>query len=292
VAEQALYMRGWCLYLTGRDQEALTLCKEFIEKYPNSAWAPDVLFWLGEYHFNHGDFAAAERQFAALAERYPDGPLADDALFWSGRAAAEKKDYMHAIEHFNELAKKYPNSPKLAETRFAQGDALSELGQFAGAILHFEEIIKKFQNSYLVDLAWGRKGDCQFTLGKDDPARYQEAIASYQAVMGSARASKDLVWQAQYKIGRCREKMGQLSEALEHYMKVVYAYLADAKQGNPGNPLWFTRAAFSAAAIKESEEKWREAVNIYKRVIEGNVAAASEAEQRIQKIRFEQWVLF
>ena len=292
VAEQALYMRGWCLYLTGRDQEALTLYKEFIEKYPHSAWAPDVLFWLGEYHFNHGDFAAAERQFAALAERYPEGPLADDALFWAGRAAAEKKDYLHAIEHFNTLAKKYPNSPKLAETRFAQGDALSELGQFAGAILHFEEIIKKFQNSYLVDLAWGRKGDCQFTLGKDDPTRYQEAIASYQAVMGSARASKDLVWQAEYKIARCREKMGQSSEALEHYMKVVYAYLTDAKKGNPGNPLWFTRAAFSAAAIKESEEKWREAVNIYKRVIEANVPAASEAEQRIQKIRFEHWVLF
>jgi TolA-binding protein len=292
MAEQALYMRGWCLYLTGRDEEALTLCREFLERYANSSWAPDVLFWLGEYYFNHGDFSAAERQFTALAERYPDGPLADDALFWSGRAAAEKKDYLQAIEHYNELAKKYPNSSKLAETRFAQGDALSELGQFAGAILHFEEIIKKFPNSYLVDLAWGRKGDCQFTLGKDDPARYQEAIASYQAVMGSARASKDLVWQAEYKLGRCKEKMGQPEEALEHYVNVVYAYLAAAKTGNPGNPLWFTRAAFGAAAIKESEEKWREAVNLYKRVIDSNIPAASEAEQRIQKIRFEHRVLF
>ena len=124
--------------------------------------------------------------FTTLAERYPNGPLADDALFWAGRAAAEKRDYLRAIEHYNELAKKYTNSPKLAETRFAQGDALSELGRFAGAILHFEEIIKKFPNSYLVDPAWGRKGDCQFTLGKDDPARYQEAIASYQTVDGQS----------------------------------------------------------------------------------------------------------
>ena len=289
---QALYMRGWCLYLAGRDEEALALCREFIAKYPDSVWAPDVFFWLGEYHFNHGNYAEAERQFSALAERYPDVPLADDALFWAGRSAAEKKDYLYAVERFNELAKRYPGSPKLAETRFAQGDVLSELGQFAGAILHFEEIISKYPNSYLVDLAWGRKGDCQFTLGKDEPARYQEAIASYQVVQGSPRASKDLKWQAEYKIGRCKEKMGQPAEALEHYVSVVYSYLDDAKTGDAGNPVWFTRAAFNAAAIKEAEEKWREAANLYKRVIEANVPAAAEAKQRVEKIRAEHWELF
>lgn len=289
---QALYMRGWCLYLAGRDLEALALCKEFIEKYPDSAWAPEVIFWLGEYYFNHGDYAEAGQRFAALAERYPDVQLADDALFWAGRSAAEKKDYLDAVEHFNELAKRYPGSPKLAETRFAQGDVLSELGQFAGAILHFEEIIKKYPDSSLVDVAWGRKGDCQFTLGNDEPARYQEAIASYQVVLGSPRASKDLKWQAEYKIGRCKEKMGQPAEALELYVNVVYSYLDDAKDGNSGSSLWFTRAAFSAAAIKESEEKWREAVNLYRRVIEANVPAAVEAEQRVEKIRAEHWELF
>ena len=289
---QALYMRGWCLYLAGRDEEALALCNEFIEKYSDSVWAPDVLFWLGEYHFNHGNYAEAGRQFAALAERYPDVPLADDALFWAGRAAAEKKDYLDAIEHFNELAKRYPGSSKLAETRFAQGDVLSELGQFAGAILHFEEIIKKYPDSYLVDAAWGRKGDCQYTLGKEDPSRYPEAMASYQAVLNSPTASKDLKWQAEYKMGRCKEKLGQPAEALELYVNVVYSYLDDAKSGNPGSPLWFTRAAFNAAAIKESEEKWREAVNLYRRVIEANVPAAVEAEQRVEKIRSEHWTMF
>ena len=245
-----------------------------------------MLFWLGEYHFNHGDYAAAERWFTTLAERYPDGPLADDALFWAGRAAAEKKDYLRAIEHYNELAKKYPDSPKLAETRFAQGDVLSELGQFAGAILHFEEIIKKFPNSYLVDLAWGRKGDCQFTLGKDEPTRYQEAIASYQVVLGSPRASKDLEVAGgiqdrplQGEDGPAGGSPGALRE------RGLRLPGTTRRKGTPGNPLWFTRAAFSAAAIKESEEKWREAVNLYKRVIEANVPAAAEAEQRIRKIR-------
>ena len=292
VAEQSFYMRGWCLYLLGNDKEALALCRQFIEKYPKSPWVGEVLFWLGEYQFNHGEYAEAEKQFMALAERDAKGSLADAAVFWAGRAAMEQKEYLRAIETFNKLAKNYPASTRLAEARFAQGDALSELGQFAGAILAFEEVINKFPGSYLVDLAWGRKGDCQFTLGKEDPKRYQEALASYQMVLGSRRAGRDLKAQAEHKMGRCHEKMNQREEALERYMNVVYGYLRDMEQGDAGSPVWFTRSAFNAASIKESEGQWREAVNIYKRVVRANVPASAEAQGRIQKIRLEHWVLF
>ncbi len=292
VSEQAYYMRGWCFYLLGEDQKALDLCRQFIATYPASAWAPDVIFWLGEYHYNRGNYAEAERQFALLIDRHPGVPLADAALFWAGRAASERKEYLRAIEYFTRLARSYPDSPKLAEARFAQGDALSELGQFDAAILAFEEIIVKYPDSYLVDLAWGRKGDCQFTLANDAPVRYQEALLSYKTVLDSPRATRDLKAQAEYKIGRCREKMGQKAEALESYMSVVYGYLQAAEKGEAGSPVWFTRAAFGAAAIKEAEQKWREAVSIYRRVVDANVPAASEAQSRIQKIRFEHWVLF
>ncbi len=292
VAEQAFFMRGWCLYLLGNDEDALKVCQQFLEKYPNSTWAPDVLFWLGEYSFNHGDYDGAENRFLALADKYPTGQVADSALFWAGRAAAQKKQFLNAIEHYNLLTKMYPESPRIPETRFAQGDALSELGQFAGAILAFEEIIKKYPDSGLVDLAWGRKGDCQFTLGKDDPKRYQEALTSYQSLLDSPRVSSETKQQAEYKIGRCEEKLGQTSEAFERYMNVVYSYLQDAAKNQAGSPLWFTRAAFGAAAIKEAEGQWREAVNIYRRVADANVPGAAEAQARIQKIRTDKWNLF
>ena len=292
VAEQDFYMRGWCLYLLGENRKALEVCQQFIEKYPASPWAPDVLFWLGEYQYNHGNYVEAERQFTDLADRFPQGTLADSALFWAARAASARKEYLRAIDLLNRLSRDYPESKKIAEARFAQGDALSELGQFGGAILAFEEIINKFPSSYLVDLAWGRKGDCQFTLGKEDPQRYQEALVSYRVVLDSATAAKDLKWQAEFKIGRCKEKMGQTEEALTHYMDVVYDYLLNQPKGVQGGDLWFTRAAFNAAEIKESQQQWREAVNIYRRVAGSGVTAASEAQERVKKIRIEHWVLF
>ena len=111
-------------------------------------------------------------------------------------------------------------------------------------------------------------------------------------VLESPNSSRDLKWQAEYKMGRCSEKMGQADEALERYMDVVYGYLMDAGKGVQETSLWFTRAAFNAAAIKESQEKWREAVSIYKRVVNAGVPAASEAQARIQSIRLAHWVFF
>lgn len=291
-AEQAFFMRGWCLYLQGEDEKALRVCTDFVAAYPASRWAPDVEFWLGEYAFNRREYAVAEKQFAGLTDRHPDSELADRALYWAGRAAAGAKEYLRAIEHFNRLSKAYPKSGKLPEARFAQGDALSELGEFAGAILAFDEIGENYPTSYLANLAMGRKGDCHYTLGAEEPARYEQALACYQAVMASPTVTPDLKLQAEYKLGRCMEKMNRLDEGLTHYMNVVYSHLQARAEGRMGSEVWFTRAAFNAAAIKEKQEAWREAVHIYRRVIEAGAAASEEAQARIRKIRLEKWLLF
>lgn len=286
-AEQAFYMRGWCLYLLGQPEEAFRTCQEFLTQYPQSRWSADVQFWLGEYAYNRGDYADAERQFVDIATRYPQSETAADAQYWAGRAAVAQREFVRAIEHFTALARNYPDSPRLIEARFAQGDALSELGQFDVAILAFEEVIKLAPNADWAASAWGRKGDCLFILAAENPARYQEAQAAYRMVLDHPRATRDAKLQAEYKIGRCREKLGQLEEAFERYMNVVYAWLADAEKGKAGDPIWFTRAAFNAAELRESQEKWAEAEGIYRRVASAGVAASAEAASRAKKM--EEW---
>ena len=292
LAEQAFYMRGWCLYLAHKESEALQIARDFTAKYPQSAWTPDVLFWLGEFYFNHGDQTGAEHQFAELARKYPKSELADKALFWAGRAAAAAGQHLRAVEHYTQLAKLYPNSAKLPEARFAQGDALSELGKFSDAILVFEEIVGKYPRSYLANLALGRRGDCEFTLANEDKARYADALSDFRAVLDSPTADRDLKWQAEYKVGRCLEMQGKIAEALERYLAVVYAFLAERQKGQHGDPLWFTRAAFHAAEIQEKAGDWRKAVQVYQRVVEASVPASPEALQRVQRIKLEHWMLF
>jgi cellulose synthase operon protein C len=290
-AAQAMFMRGWCLYLLGKDAEALQVCEQFLKEYSASEFAPDVRFWLGEHAFNHGDYEAAEQRFARVAADYPASPRAADALFWAGRAAAARRAYLAANEHYNALMARYPDHPRLAETLLAQGDVLSELGQFPAAILAFNEVIVKFPQQPEAMMAWGRKGDCQYTLGQENPARYEEALLSYRTLLDFAGAPVDLRLQAGFKIGRCLEKMGRSAAAFDRYMEVVYSYLQEVRPPAEAT-VWFTRSAFAAAALQERAGRWKEAFGIYRRVADSDAPAAAEARARMERIRTEHWVLF
>ncbi len=290
-AAQAMFMRGWCLYLLGKDAEALQVCEAFLTDYPESDFAPDVRFWLGEHAFNIGEYEMAETRFASVASDHPESSRAADALYWAGRAATARRAYLEANEHYNTLMARYPDSPRLPSTFLAQGDVLSELGQFASAILAFDEVIVKFPQQPEAMMAWGRKGDCQYTLGQEDPGRYEEALLSYRMLLDFAGAPVDLRLQAGYKIGRCLEKMGRGAASLDRYMEVVYSFLQETDAPDEAT-VWFTRAAFAAAALQEHAGQWKEAVGIYGRVADSGVAAAAEARDRMERIREDQWVLF
>lgn len=294
VAPQAFFMRGWSFYMMGREEEAVAVCRAFVERYPDTEWTPSVLFWLGESSFNHGRFAEAEAYFIRLAETYPKDVLADQALLWAGRAASRQKEYLRAVDLFTRVARTYPDSVHMDEIRFFQGDALTELGEFSQAIVAFDELINKYPGSQLLPAAWGRRGDCQLTLGMGDPRRYEEAIGSYRAVFNSAGAAFDLKLQAEYKIGRCLEKLGRRKEAFEQYYKVVCRHLeelAATREPAAAAAVWFTKAAFSAADILEADKDWRRAVKVLERVVSAGVSASADAQARIERIRAEHWIL-
>lgn len=293
--EEAHYMRGWSLYMLGEDEQALDICREFLEAYPDSALAPRVQFWLGEYYWNHDTFPEAEVHFLACADKDPSGPLVDKALFWAGRAMIRQSEYLRAKDHINRVVREHPQTPLMAEIRLLQGDILTKLGLRAEAILAFDEVITKWPDSYLVHRARSMKGDSEFTLaapGADGEIRYEQALTSYRAVAESAAAPPELQLRARSMMGQCLEKMGRPDEAFDAYMKTVYQYLAQWGAGDATGAGWFASAAFKAAALMEARQDWSEALRIYRRVVEAGVPAAQEARKRMQKIRLENWVFF
>ena len=293
--EQSYFQRGMCWYWLGKDNEALATYNSFLKKYPESRFVPNVLFWLGKYYYNHGDFEQAEKRMVSFADQYKELSLADDSLYWAALSAAKRKEYLRSIELLNRLLKDYPKSDKTALARFAQADALSMIDKSSAAILVFDEIINKYPASGLVAAAWGRKGDCQFTLGGDDVKRYEESIDSYKIVVGDADAALDLVLQAEYKIGRSYEKLGEIEKAFEHYYnKVILRYFSDKEKGiihNEASKAWFTIAAFNAADILESKKDFKRVVTILNRIIDAKVGSGELAQKRIKKIKSEQWWL-
>jgi len=286
-APQALYMRGFCRYMQGDTEGSLAICQSFIEKYPGSVWTPEVLFWIGEHYYNRGSYAQAKTTFLDIAARFPKHELADDALFWAGNSLIKQDSFLEAFTVYSRLAKEFPDSTLMLKTRFAQGETLTELGEFPRAILAYEEVIKTAPDDPLADRARGRLADCLFTLGTSEAARYQEALDAYQSLYKRPAAPFALRLQALYKMARCEAKLGLKEKSFAHYIEVVYSGTGQTEPLSPEAVPWFTRAAFDAAAYQEQQLQWKEAINIYNRIIQAGVPAKSEAQKRIEKIERE-----
>ncbi len=286
-APQSVYMQGFCRYMQGDTEDSVKICKSFIEKYPDSIWAPEVLFWLGEHHYNLGDYTQAKTTFLDIVTRFPKNELSDESLFWAGNSLLKQNSFLEAFTLFSRLAKESPASPLILETRFAQGETLTELGEFPRAILAYEEVIKKSPDDPLADRARGRLADCLFTLGTSEVIRYQEALDAYQTLYKRPAAPFALRLQALYKTARCETKLGLKEKAFAHYMEVVYSGTAQTNSLSPEAIPWFTRAAFDAAAYQKQQHQWKEAITIYKRIIQANVPAKNEAQKQIEKIERE-----
>ncbi len=291
VAAEATYMTGWSCLMLNKSAEARDRFAKVISSYPRSSKAPEALFRIGEDDYNNKRYNSAEIIFSRLAHDYPAAPLAADALFRAGRSALQQNEFKRGRDYFSALIKNYPASPKRPEARYFQGLALCELGQFDAAILIFNEIIKQYPDHDLAEPAAIKRADSQFVLGSDEPKRYEEAVASYQLVLDRPGCSAATRLQVKYKIGRCLEKLGKTNEAFNQYLQVVYSYLQNQEQ-TPVGDLWFTRAAFNAAGILEEQQKWRQAANIYERVIEADIPASRDAEERVEKMRAEHWLSF
>jgi hypothetical protein len=81
--------------------------------------------------------------------------------------------------------------------------------------------------------------------------------------------------------------LGLKEKAFAHYMEVVYSGTAQTNSLSPEAIPWFTRAAFDAAAYQKQQHQWKEAITIYKRIIQANVPAKNEAQKQIEKIERE-----
>lgn len=294
--EHAKFMKALSLYRLGRDEQALAVCKSFLENYPDSEWSPSVHFWMARFQYNMGDYEQAGQSFMSFVETFPQHELTPQGLYRAGMSAYRNQDYLTAIERFGQFVKEFPQHSLLSEVRFQQAESMVQLGRFSAAILLFEEVVNSAPGNELLARAWGRIGDSRFTLAADDPTRYDEAAQAYLAVLQVPDLRFEHEMQAASKLALTREKQGLVEEALEgYYNRVMLPFLlrqAENKTMGESARVWFSRSARAAAAIVEDRGDWRRLVRILERAVEADVDFATEARNRIRAVKAEYWWMF
>lgn len=95
----------------------------------------------------------AFREFLA---RYPDSEYADNAQFWLGEAYFVNSLFEQALQEYNALLENYPGSPKLAQAKLKAGFCQHELGLIEPAKQQLEELIQQYPGTTAARLAQDR----------------------------------------------------------------------------------------------------------------------------------------
>lgn len=270
-----------------RDEAKLvTLCHAFLERHRRSVHVPEVRMKLGQVFFRRDDFAGAQTQFETLAGEAPASPLAESALFLAGQCSMKSMrsgGVDRAIELFEAVAKR--NGPLKLHARLQQALAQNRLGKANEAILLFDAILQAAPPSEIKDAALAGKADDLAELGEKDHALCEQALAIYQQIASAANIDPAVRDRARYRKGRCLETLARPEEALAAYYDLI-----DARVNQPREYFWFYKAGFDAGRLCESQEQWKSAIGIYRKMAAIDGPRADEAKARMTRVQLEHFV--
>ena len=117
--EKAAYDKAFQALKELRYADAAEEFEAFTARYPNSEYADNAQYWLGESYYVTRNYDLALSSFQKLMDRYPDSPKVPDALLKVGYTHYELKEWDRARAALAQVQESYPDTTlaRLAESR-------------------------------------------------------------------------------------------------------------------------------------------------------------------------------
>ena len=114
---QDVYMKAFGLFSANDYKQAVTAFESFIKTYPESEYAGNARYWIGECYYTQRDFKPALESFRRVISDYPKGNKVPDAMLKLGLTQISLNDQAGARETFKSLVEKYPKSQAAAKAK-------------------------------------------------------------------------------------------------------------------------------------------------------------------------------
>jgi tol-pal system protein YbgF len=89
---------------------AIPAFENFVRSYPDSSYAPNSYYWLGQLFFTKNELLKAKAQFERVVAQYPQSAKAADSLAKLGQLAEREGDTAAAKQFYQLLVSKYPQA--------------------------------------------------------------------------------------------------------------------------------------------------------------------------------------
>ena len=107
--EKEAYQGAFDTLKEGRYKEAKVEFAAFLAKYPNSSFAGNAQYWLGEAHYVTRNFEQGVVEFKKVLNGFPGSNKVPDAMLKLGYTYYELKQYPQAKTILQELRTRFPN---------------------------------------------------------------------------------------------------------------------------------------------------------------------------------------
>ncbi|MDB3857699.1 tetratricopeptide repeat protein, partial [Schleiferiaceae bacterium] len=220
-ADYAAFQRSLCYGLVDEPQKKGDALEALVQRFPNSVYATDAYFELGETYMKLGKNKRAEEIFNSFISDYPQSRFVKNAHIALGLIYRTQGNSRGALDAFKRVVENYPNTPEskealgLAKIQFSELDQLGDyvdwiqtltgadigqgaldstlyngafdrysLGDCAGAKKGMLEYIAKFPDGIFRVPANYYAAECAFAEGDD-----AVALAGYEFVERSGELS-------------------------------------------------------------------------------------------------------
>ncbi len=120
-APTEIYLKAFSDYASGRFQEAISGFDSFLRLYPDSDFAGNAQYWLGECFYSLQQYPRAVEAFDKAVKNYPQGHKTPEALLKMAAAQQQMNQQKQAAEALRLLQERYPDSPAAKKAREAAG---------------------------------------------------------------------------------------------------------------------------------------------------------------------------
>ncbi|WP_448248542.1 tol-pal system protein YbgF [Thalassotalea agariperforans] len=90
--------------------QAIEKFKAFNKKYPNSTYAANAHYWLGQLLFTKNELSQAANEFSIVVNQHKDSTKRSDAMLKLAMVSDKQGDKARARVLYNQLIKEYPST--------------------------------------------------------------------------------------------------------------------------------------------------------------------------------------
>ncbi len=276
------------------DQQAMARFAELAKEFPNSSYAAEANFHVGEAETAKKNFKAAAVAYETAAKKAGQSELVEKATYKLAWAQYQQENYEQAQKTFDALVAAAPNGalapeglrmaaecllkqnkyqPALAGFEKAlatnqlskNGVAVAQLmaGQAAGQLKQWDAAVKHFQQ--ITDSPYLAEAQCELGWAKQNLKQLDEALKLYEGVADGPASV--VTARARFLMGEIDFERKNHKEAIRNFFKIAYNPAFESKDTPAAIRVWQANATFEAARCLEIMQKPDQAKKLYAELV-------------------------